>query len=411
MGTISELADKLWRGEVSPVDKHPFTPLFAMEECAPGVMFVSSFANVTAVRTGEGLLLVDVGGYPLGASVFAMLRSWSPERVTHAVYTHGHIDHVFGIERFDAEADEKGWPRAHVIAHRDLPARFDRYRATGGWNRCINARQFGSSLDWPTRYRYPDELYDREHVISASGERVELHHARGETDDHTWVWLPSSKVLCTGDLFIWATPNAGNPQKVQRYASEWARALRQMAQLGAEVLLPGHGVPISGAARVRQALDETAELLESLHDQTIARMNAGAPLDEILHEVKAPAHLLERPYLQPIYDDPEFIVRNVYRLYGGWWDGNPAHLKPAREAELAAELAQLAGGAGALAARASQLLDANQLPLASHLIELALRAAPSDASVRALRRKIYAKRAESEPSLMARGIFRAASEE
>ena len=50
--------------------------------------------------------------------------------------------------------------------------------------------------------------------------------------------------------------------------------------------------------------------------------------------MKPPAHLLERPYLRPVYDEPEFVVRNVYRLYGGWWDGNPANLKPARDAEV-----------------------------------------------------------------------------
>jgi alkyl sulfatase BDS1-like metallo-beta-lactamase superfamily hydrolase len=59
-----------------------------------------------------------------------------------------------------------------------------------------------------------------------------------------------------------------------------------------------------------------------------------------------------KPYLQPVYDEPEFIVRNVWRLYGGWYDGNPARLKPAPDAVLATALAELAGGAAALADRA-----------------------------------------------------------
>src|SRR5207244_1191485 len=149
------------------------------------------------------------------------------------------------------------------------------------------------------------------------------------------------------------------------------RALREMAELGAEVLLPGHGLPITGADRVRRALAETAELLETLHDQTVERMNAGASLEAIVAEVRAPSHLLERPYLQPIYDEPEFIVRNVWRFYGGWWDGNPAHLKPAPAARLAAEIAALSGGATALARRASELAEQGELALACHLVELA----------------------------------------
>ena len=68
-------------------------------------------------------------------------------------------------------------------------------------------------------------------------------------------------------------PNAGNPQKVQRYAGEWAAGLREMAGLDAEVLTAGHGLPIFGADRIRQALTDTAELLESLEAQTLALMN------------------------------------------------------------------------------------------------------------------------------------------
>ncbi len=75
-------------------------------------------------------------------------------------------------------------------------------------------------------------------------------------------------------------------------------------------------------------------------------MNSGGRLDEAIHTVAVPRRLADRPYLQPVYDEPEFIVRTVWRQYGGWWDGNPATLKPASERALAAELAALAGGLG-----------------------------------------------------------------
>src|SRR5205085_10856936 len=146
-------------------------------------------------------------------------------------------------------------------------------------------------------------------------------------------------------------------------------------------LLPGHGLPVIGADRVTQALTDAAELLEFLHDQTLAMMNEGARLDDIVHTVQAPAHLLDKPYLQPIYDEPEFVVHNVWRLYGGWFDGNPARLKPAADAALAVELTALAGGASALAARAKELAaegDDASLRLAGHLAEIAAQAAPDD---------------------------------
>ena len=232
------------------------------------------------------------------------------------------------------------------------------------------------NLRWPTTYRYPDETYRDVLTLDVGGTTFELHHCRGETDDHTWTWVPERKVLCCGDMFIWASPNAGNPQKVQRYPKDWANGLRQMVALGAEVLLPGHGLPIVGADRIRQALTDAADLLDHLHDETVRMMNEGARLDDIVHTVKAPAGLLEKPYLKPIYDEPEFVVRNVWRLYGGWYDGNPAHLKPAPDAQLAHELAALAGGAQRLADRAVEVADAGDLRLAGHLAELAAAGRP-----------------------------------
>ena len=102
-----------------------------------------------------------------------------------------------------------------------------------------------------------------------------------------------------------------------------------MVAFGPEVLLPGHGFPVLGDDRVGQALTDTADLPDSRVDQTLALMDTGARLDEILPTVAAPTVLLDRPDLRPVDDEPEFIVRNIWRLYGGWWGGNPATSKPA----------------------------------------------------------------------------------
>jgi len=413
MSRILEIAEDLWTGRLTTAERHPVTePLQELAELGRGVAFVSSFANVTAVETDAGLVLIDVGGSVVARQVHEIVRAWSSRPLHTAVYTHGHIDHVFGVPLYEEEARRTSAAPPRVVAHEAVVARFDRYRLSAGYNQHINARQFGlRRFQWPTDYRYPDLTYRDRLELPVGGEDFELFHDRGETDDATWVWAPDRRVLFAGDMFIWASPNCGNPQKVQRYPREWAQALRTMSTLGAETLCPGHGFPVLGRERVAQALGETAELLESLHDQTLAMMNAGACLDEILHTVRAPAHLLARPYLRPVYDQPEFIVRNVWRLYGGWYDGNPAQLEPASDAALAHELATLAGGAPRLATRARDLADRGELALACHLAELALRASPHDAAVREVRCDVYRRRADAAQSTMARGIYRAAAEE
>jgi alkyl sulfatase BDS1-like metallo-beta-lactamase superfamily hydrolase len=412
VANVLETADRLWRGELSIGEHHPITFMGDLAEVADGVAFVPSFANVSAFSTDDGLLLVDTGSQFLARKVHEQLREWRTDRLNTAVYSHGHIDHVFGVPVFEEEASSKGWEAPRVIAHEALPKRFDRYVLTAGYNEVINQRQFqAAGLRWPTEYRYPDETYEDRHDVDVGGVRFELHHARGETDDHTWTWVPDKRILCCGDLFIWASPNAGNPQKVQRYPKEWANALREMIELAPEMLLPGHGFPVIGADRVREALTDTADMLDHLHDRTVEMMNAGARLDEIIHTVDAPAHLLEKPYLRPIYDEPEFVVRNVWRLYGGWYDGNPANLKPATEVALASEVAALAGGADRLAQRAREVAEAGDLRLACHLAEMASLAAPDDSAVHAARAEVYERRVAAEASVMSKGVYSWAASE
>jgi alkyl sulfatase BDS1-like metallo-beta-lactamase superfamily hydrolase len=409
---ILDVADDLWTGRRSIEDTHPFSLLGEAEQVADGVAFVPSFANVSGFATEDGLVLVDTGSAPLAQHVHTTLRRWSAAPLHTAVFSHGHIDHVFGVAPFEEEAAARGWTAPRVLAHEAMPARFDRYTLTAGYNEVVNQRQFAlPDLRWPREYRYPDQTYSGAFALSVGGLDLQLTHCRGETDDHTYTWVPERKVLCCGDLFIWASPNAGNPQKAQRYPREWAQGLRAMAELGAELMLPGHGVPVVGAGRIRQALTESAELLEHLHDETVAMMNAGARLDEIVHAVRAPQHLLDRPYLRPVYDEPEFVVRNVWRLYGGWYDGNPAHLKPAPDAVLAGALAELSGGAQRLADRALAALAEGDQRLAGHLAELAAQAAPQDPGILQVRATVFGARARDEASTMAKGVFSWAARE
>lgn len=405
MPSLRALSADLLSGTVAVDAGRLMTPQFVAEEIAAASWFVSSFANVTAFGTDAGLVLVDTGSFVLAEPTRQVLRKATTAPVHTAVWTHGHVDHCFGVELYEREPTG---PPVHVIAHTAVPRRFERYALTRGWNQAINGRQFQTGVPFPGEFRAPDELVVDRKTLEVGGRRFELAHALGETDDHLWVHVPDAGVICTGDLFIWASPNCGNPQKVQRFPREWARALRAMDALGAEVLAPGHGVPIWGAAAVHRALDETASFLETLVEQVLALMNQGATLDRVLAEVAVPPALLARPYLSPVYDEPEFVVRNLYRLYGGWWDGNPANLKPAREVDLAKELCALAGGAAVLAGRAEALAASGELALAAHLVELAATALP-EPEILALRKAIYTRRAEGERSQMARGVFTSAA--
>ena len=293
-----------------------------------------------------------------------------------------------------------------------MAPRFDRYDLTTGYNQVINRRQFGDGLLadlFDGHWVRPDTTYANTLDVEVGSASMRLIHVQGETDDHTMVWLPEQRALFSGDMFGWVFPNAGNPQKVQRYPAEWAAALRQMIELRPTLLLPAHGLPIEGEERIASVLDDSATALEGLVADTLEMMNAGARLDDIIHQVRVPDDLLAKPYLRPIYDEPEFVVRNIWRLYGGWYDGNPAHLKPAPAQAIAAEVARLAGGAPALAARAADLSASGDHRLACHLAEWAAQADPDNPTVAETAAAVYQARRDQEQSLMARGIYNAAA--
>ena len=155
---VLELAERLWRGEASTAQHHPVVFGGELCEITDGVAFVPSFANCVAVASDDGLLLVDTGSPLTAGTIFSQVRSWNASALNTAVFSHGHIDHVFGVGAFEEEASEKGWRAPRVLAHEHLPARFDRYVLTAGYNEVINRRQFGvDNLVWPREYRYPDE--------------------------------------------------------------------------------------------------------------------------------------------------------------------------------------------------------------------------------------------------------------
>jgi len=373
-------------------------------EVAPDVFMHPAFVNTYALRTPGGLVLVDPGFTHTSRTVQEAVRGWSDAPLRVALYTHGHVDHAFGLRAFLDAGEQPA-----IVAQEHCAGRFHRYGLMHGWNARINQRQFALPQPMFPQHFDPPTVLVRDRLTQRLGDvTLQFTAAKGETDDALWLWVPERGYLFTGDLIIWQAPNCGNPQKVQRYPEEWADALEAMAGCDAEWLFPGHGLAVQGRAAVRTVLTESARYLRVIVDEVRRRMNAGETPEDIFHAVEPDPELATRPYLRATYDHPKFIVRNLLRLWGGWWNGNAAELLPATPARQAAEVAALAGGVAAIVARGRVLLDAGDATAASHLAEWATRAEPADRDAQAFKRDVYARRLDEAESLMARGIFRAA---
>src|SRR5260221_6934965 len=113
-------------------------PRFLSEAIAAGAYFVSSLAKVTAFDTDAGLVLVDTGSFLLAEPTRKRLREQTKRPVHTAVWTHGHVDHCFGVELYERDSTRK----VHVIAHEAVVRRHERYKLTRAWNQAVNERQF-----------------------------------------------------------------------------------------------------------------------------------------------------------------------------------------------------------------------------------------------------------------------------
>src|SRR5680860_1312123 len=66
-------------------------------EVAERTWFVSEFSGVTAFETDEGIVLVDSGLVFLAPRIAEALRSVTEAPIHTAIFTHGHVDHAYGL--------------------------------------------------------------------------------------------------------------------------------------------------------------------------------------------------------------------------------------------------------------------------------------------------------------------------
>lgn len=383
-----------------------------LEKIADGLAMVHGFANVGLAYGRGGVLVVDVCARIMAEPALTAMRQGTEEPVKKIVYTHGHVDHVSGIGLFLKDAEDRGHERPEIWAHELVAQRFDRYQRTWGWNNEVNRRQFampkGAEV-FPKDYVAPDRTYTDEASFDLDGERVELYHARAETDDATWVWMPERRAAMVGDLVINSMPNTGNPNKQQRYTLGWAEALESIRAKDPLHLLPGHGPPISGDLAI-ELLENTAKALRFLHDAVVERLNAGKWPDDVVDEdIRLPKELDEKEYLAPIYGCTEFIIRDVLRQYAGWWGGDPSMLIPVSRQTRSADLLSLVDRS-ALIEKIEGLVKDGEPRRALHLAMTLYYADPSDSRSKALAAKVLGALGEVERSYIARNFYAAAAQ-
>jgi alkyl sulfatase BDS1-like metallo-beta-lactamase superfamily hydrolase len=396
-----------------------------LQEVAEGVYLLPGFGNCTLILSDEGAAVVDPGLFQNGPRVVSALRGLTDAPLRYVIYTHGHYDHAFGTPALLEDAAERGHAPPTIVGHSNVARRFARYRKTAGhlaetyniqfasWSRAgVLGRGDGGDVVRKARYLPPTLEYEERIALALGGLTLHCRHGLGETDDHTWVWIPERETIVGGDFIVSSIPNAGTPFRVQRYVVEWAETLEEMAGVEPATVVSGHGGVFHGA-EAQEMLKVTATALRCLEDEVVRRLNEGQWYEEIVQKVDLPEELAKSPYLHPLYGCPTFAVHSILRRYTGWYDGNPSNLFPSASAEIAEEVMGLAGGAAPLLERARELADEGRredLQRALHLADFVIRGRSERVDeARALKSELLEARAEQEPSFIARNILSSAA--
>lgn len=122
-------------------------------------------------------------------------------------------------------------------------------------------------------------------------------------------------------------------------------------------------------------------------------MNAGKDAYTLMQEIKLPASLA----VEELYGNITWTVRGIFEGYVGWFDANISNMYPTAPSSVYGEVVTMAGGANAVAARASQMVDEGKLQEALHMTDMALAAEPDNSA--AIEVRLKALRALRDKSL------------
>jgi len=345
----------------------------AAEQLADGVFMVKDISNAYLVNTADGDLMVNtgfIGNDARNAALFAPHRSGPLRRI---VLTQAHADH-FGALPAQREAETQ------VIAGKgfvETDQFFDDLKEFLG-------RRSGKLWASMTRRNGPPpvpprvvpdiEVADRL-AFEQGGKRFEVIKVPGgETLCSVIVWLPDDKIVFTGNLFgpVWrAMPNLTTTRGDKpRLVRPYLRSIRMVQDLAPELVITGHGEPVRGAAKIQADLETMHDAVSYIERETIAGMNAGKDVHTLMREIVLPEALK----IGEFHGNTRWTVRAVWEENAGWFhfaDGTTG-LYGVPRSSVNADLAELAGGADTVAARAKTLLDQDK-PLESlHLVDVAL---------------------------------------
>ena len=362
-----------------------------VREVAENIHYATGVGNTIMITTSEGVVLFDTGLVIQSANQLQILKDTvSDADVRYIILSHSHADHIGGTRFWMDEGTD-------IIAHQNFeeeqrylselqPYQYDRNRTLFPWMPAWEDRpdialmRYGGIVptitvdDWET------------YAFTLGGIEFQVIGAPGaEGADNAVLWLPQQKVLISGDFFGPQFPQFPNiftmrGEKVRKPV-EYIKSLDRLIALNPDVILPSHLDPTIGAEKIRKGMQRIRDAVQYVHDETIAGMNAGKTVNQLMKEIKLPPNL----ELVQNHGRVDWAVKSIWEYYMGWFRfESTTELYPIPAQDVYADLAQIAGNENLIALANNYLIQGEPVKTL-HITEIALAGDPQNASALALR--------------------------
>ncbi len=334
--------------------------------CGPNAWcFVGNgLSNQTFIRGPEGIIAIDSGECveEMRAALVA-LREVTDLPIVACIYSHFH--YVNGTRAILEEAGNDTLP---IYGHAGIPANLERFGGEvgprssrglvqqfaifmpeGGEDGQVNVglgRFYRNPEHSPYTPGYVPPGITFTEAVSAqiAGLTVELSPAPSDATDSITIWIPELGV-CVNNLVWPALFNIfairGEEFRDPRILLE---GLSHLESLPIEQMIGAHGPPLEGKAEIAGVIQDYADSIRYIWDQTVRGINRGLTLDELAGSMRLPERFARTYFTRQFYGVAEHHARQIHAGLFGWFDDDVAKLFPQAPKDRARKLIDGFGG-------------------------------------------------------------------
>jgi glyoxylase-like metal-dependent hydrolase (beta-lactamase superfamily II) len=213
--------------------------------------------NTGVIIGDDSVMIFDATATPVMAQdVVRYVREITDKPIKYVALSHYHAVRVLGASGYKQHGLQEvivSKPTYNLIVERGEQ---DMASEIGRFPRLFRAVESVPGLTWPTM------VFEKEMSVWMGKLEVKLMHlGRGHSGGDTVAWIPSQKILFSGDLVeVGAACYTGDA-----YLADWPATLDAVAALGAEKMVPGRGSALMNRADIDQGLSYTKDFVSTLY--------------------------------------------------------------------------------------------------------------------------------------------------